>query len=199
MKKAVFRLVLALALVLGLTLSMALPVLAGGGNIGGSKELDPDYEQAEYYVGDRIYYVMTVTNPGPNPITLINIWDVLPDGSYHYFVQDGVPAPLVLGVGEEQKYYISHRIKASDLELVTPPGLDPYYAVKNKFFAQGAEGIPSLEVEELTEVLQRPVPPVGGSGHLVSRLALLVPWIVLAGIMAGAAVFFWSRRAQSRA
>jgi hypothetical protein len=195
MKRAIFHSIMVLVLVLGLTLSMAAPALAQG--ISGSKVLDPDFEQDEYYVGDTIYYVMNVTNPGSDPITLENIWDELPDGSVHYFVEDGEPEPLVLGPGAYAIYTISYTIRAVDVEYIDPPGFDPYYGVRNLFFAQGADGLPSLAVDELTEVLQHP--PVGGTAHPVSRLALLAPWIVLAGIMAGVAVFVWSRRAQARA
>jgi len=198
MKKAVLYSILALVMVLGLTLSMAVPVVAQG--VTGDKEVDPDLKQDEYYVGDTIYYVMTVRNPEGNPdtITLINIWDELPDGSEHYFVQDGVNPPLILQPGGEQKYYISYTIRAVDLEYVDPPVGDPYYGVRNKFFAEYGEGLEldPLMVQELTEVLQR---QVGGTASPVSSLALLAPWIILAGVIAGGAVFVWSRRAQSRA
>ncbi len=41
------------------------------------------------------------------------------------------------------------------------------------------------------------IPPVGGTGYLVNRLALLAPWIALAAVMAGALVFVKRRQAQS--
>lgn len=194
MKKAVFHSIMALVVVLGLTLSMAAPTLAQG--IEGSKDLDPAFELDEYYVGDTIYYVMNVTNPGPEPLTLVNIWDELPDGSVHYFVEDGVDPPVELGVGDYEIYTISYTIRAVDVEYIVPPAADPYYGVINEFFAEGADGLPRLETDEITEVLER---QVGGTASPVSRLALLAPWIVLAGIMAGVAVFVWSRRAQARA
>jgi len=53
--------------------------------------------------------------------------------------------------------------------------------------------------ERHTVTVSTDMPPVGGTAHPISRLALLAPWIVLAGLLAGAAVFVWSRRAQGRA
>ena len=196
MKKAAFYSIMALVVVLGLTISLAMPVMAQG--IAGSKELDPAFEQDEYYVGDTIYYVMNVTNIQDQPVVLVNIWDELPDGSVHYFVEDGVDPPLTLTPGEYEIYTISYTIRAVDVETIVPPGdEDSYDGVTNTFFAQGGDGLPSHESVRITEVLQHP--PVGGTAHPVSRLALLAPWIVLAGIMAGVAVFVWSRRAQARA
>jgi len=40
------------------------------------------------------------------------------------------------------------------------------------------------------------IPPVGGTGHLVNRLVLLAPWLALAAMIAGAAVFARRRLTQ---
>ena len=53
--------------------------------------------------------------------------------------------------------------------------------------------------ERHTVTVSTDMPPVGGTAYPISSLALLAPWIVLAGLIAGAAVFVWSRRAQGRA
>jgi len=42
-----------------------------------------------------------------------------------------------------------------------------------------------------------PPVPVGGTGHLVNRLVLLAPWLALAAVIAGAAVFARRRLTQS--
>lgn len=58
-------------------------------------------------------------------------------------------------------------------------------------------------IEQLTGTpfaLGNPPPtitPVGGTGYLVNRLALLAPWLALAAVIAGAAVFARRRQTQS--
>ena len=131
MKKRVLYLIAALALVLGLVLPMATPVLAA--QISGTKQTVPLLPNI-YYIGDTIDYVMTVSNPGANTRTntLTRIWDTLPDGTVIEFL-----APvdtLVQAPGETATFYASYTVDASHLICLSGPG---YWAVRNTFEAEG--------------------------------------------------------------
>ena len=131
MKKRVLYLIAALALVLGLVLPMATPVLAA--QISGTKQTVPLLPNI-YYIGDTIDYVMTVSNPGANTRTntLTRIWDTLPDGTVIEFL-----APvdtLVQAPGETATFYASYTVDASHLIWLSGPG---YWAVRNTFEAEG--------------------------------------------------------------
>jgi len=196
MKKAVFHSIMALVVVLGLTLSMATPVAAGEVQV--AKDIDP--YTGPYQVGDTIPFVMTVTNPLDNPATntLTRIWDTLPNGTVIEFL--GPSETLVLAPGQSETYAHNYTVAADDLIWLSGPG---YWGVRNRFEVQGEDSDEDLLyglVERSAQVIpDNGPPPVGGTASPVSRLALLVPWIVLAGVLVGAAVFVWSRRAQGRA
>lgn len=199
MKKGVFYSLIALALVLGLILPMAVPVMAHG--ITGYKHRNPD--EAPYAVGETIYYVMTVTNPGTNAAvnTLTRIWDTLPDGTVIEFLYAGSPhgTQLVQNPGDTTTFYASYTVHAADIEWVTPQFGDPYWGVTNTFEAEGLDSdelIVELLVEDIAEVI--PTEPVGGEAFPIGKLSMLAPWIVLgAAIIAGAAVFVRRRRTTS--
>jgi uncharacterized repeat protein (TIGR01451 family) len=200
MKKILLYSVMALALVLGLILPMAVPVMAS--DIEGSKHRDPD--EAPYAVGETIYYVMTVTNPEGNTATntLTRIWDTLPDDTVIEFLYAGSPygTQLVQNPGDTTTFYASYTVRAADFERIDPPGpLDPYWGVRNTFRAEGLVGgeVPKeVLVEDVAEVI--PPEPVGGEAFPVGKLSILAPWIALgAAIIAGAGIFVRRRQARS--
>jgi len=205
MKKAVCHSIMAVVVVLGLTLSMATPVVAQEQKIRVEKHTDLPTDH-EYEVGDTIQYVLNVTNIHTvDTIVLTGVWDTLPDGTVETFVDPSDPGQtLTLTPGESMIYYCSYIVSWDDLEWITPPVGDPYWGVTNRFEAADWPGYPGGEAEEhgwvtVISVVSPPDYPVGGVASPVSRLVLMAPWIVLAGAIIGAAVFVWSRRAQGRA
>jgi len=197
MKKTLFYSVMALALVLGLILPMAVPVMAS--EITGTKDRDPDEEP--YQVGETIHFVMSVTNPESNTATntLTRIWDTLPDGTVIEFL--AANETLVQTPGETANFNASYLVSAADLEWITPPGAEPYWGVRNFFKAEGYDSAVDdvyVSVESNTRVTQLPPPPVGGQAFPVSKLSILVPWIALgAAIIAGAGIFVRRRHVRS--
>jgi uncharacterized repeat protein (TIGR01451 family) len=187
MKKAVFYSFVALALVLGLILPIALPAMASESLP--SKHRVPD--EAPYDVGDTIHYAMSVTNPGTNTATntYTRIWDTLPDGTVIEFL--GVAQTLVLDPGESAAFNASYVVRAVDLEWIVPPVGEPFWGVRNVFQAEGYDSVPEDiddQVEDVAEVIAPP--PVGGEAFPIGKLSILAPWIALgAAIVAGAAVF----------
>lgn len=195
MKKTVLYSVIALALVLGLILPMAVSVMASESLP--SKHREPDEEP--YDVGDTIYYVMNITNPSTNSATntYTRIWDTLPNGAVIEFL--GLAETLVLSPGESAAFNASYFVRAVDLEWIVPPIVEPYWGVRNVFQAEGYDSVPEDiddQVEDVAEVI--PPPPVGGEAFPISKLSVLVPWIALgAAIIAGAAMFVRRRKARS--
>jgi len=149
-------------------------------------------------VGQTVTYTFTITNTGDWPLEDISLIDnVLGD------LTDELPVDLVLAAYDDPGYYHSftytYTIQAEDLPLTNTATVT---AIAEGFDGEtfGLEASPTAVVEDSdTVTVTSEAPPVGGTAHPVSRLALLVPWIVLAGLIAGAAVFVWSRRAQGRA
>jgi uncharacterized repeat protein (TIGR01451 family) len=193
-KNALYSLI-ALALVLGLILPMAVPVMASESSP--SKHREPD--EAPYDVGDTIYYVMNITNPLTNTATntYTRIWDTMPDETVIEFL--GVSQTLVLEPGESATFSASYTVRSVDLELIEPPVAEPYWGVRNVFQAEGLdsseEDIDDL-VEDVAEVTMSE--PVGGEAFPIGKLSMLAPWVILgAAIMAGAAIFVRRRRASS--
>ena len=196
MKKAAFYSTMALVVVLGLTISMAVPVLAG--DIQVSKDIDPN--EGPYEVGEIIHFVMNVTNPSGNTATntLTRIWDTLPDGTVVEFLGPG--GTLIQAPGDSETFGHEYTVAEGDVIWLPGPG---YWVVRNRFEAEGSDSefddVYGLVTRSVEVILDDGPPPVGGAAFPVSRLALLAPWIVLAGVIVGAAVFVWSRRAQARA
>lgn len=194
MKRTLLYSTVALVLVLGLTLTMVMPLMAHG--IGGDKFRSPD--KPFYDVGETIHYVMVVRNPVTNLATnnLTNIWDVLPDDSTHWFVQGGMNPPLIQTPGQNNTYYLDYVVDWHDAEYSASLG---YYIVRNTFQVQGvdSDGLPvGYLVQDVAGV--NPPPPVGGEAFPVSKLSILAPWIALgAAIMAGAAIFVRRRHVRS--
>jgi hypothetical protein len=194
MKRAVFYSLIALVLVLGLILPMAVPVMAS--EIGATKDVDPD--EAPYEDNQTIHYVMTVSNPITNSETntLTNIWDTLPDGSIYYFVEEGVDSPLVQLPGDTETFYLDYVVDCHDIEYDEMLG---YSVVMNQFEAEGydsAEDDVSVLATSKTQV--SPCQPVGGEAFPIGKPSILAPWIVLgAAIMAGAAIFLRRRLARN--
>lgn len=194
MKKTLLYSTIAIALVLGLLLPAALPVMAS--EITATKGRDPD--NAPYEEGETIHYVMTVSNPGNNTATntLVNIWDTLPDGSIHYFVEEGQDPPLVQTPGESANYTIDYVVDCRDMEYDERLG---YWTVLNQFEAEGYDSMTDdvyALVTSRTQVI--PCEPVGGEAFPVGKLSILAPWIVLgAAIIAGATIFIRRRQVQS--
>jgi hypothetical protein len=202
MKKMLLYSGIALVLVLGMTLTMAVSVMAQ--DIEAHKIRDPDQEP--YNVGGTIYYVLNVTNPVSNPFVnnLTRIWDTLPDGTEIDFLYPGSPygnaaggSVLVQNPGDIAIFNITYTVDFDDLVWLPGQG---YWAVINQFEAEGVkENLVPLQAftESITEVIPPP-PPVGGEAFPVNKLCILVPWITLgAAIMAGAAIFVRRRHVRS--
>jgi len=189
----------ALALVLALTLPMALPVTAKPSAITITKATVP--ANAEYYVGDTIQYVMTVTNPANNTAinTVDRIWDTLPDGSVFEFLYDGSPwgnadngKKLIQQPGETATFTYDYTIKASDVKWLPGPGFD---GVVNSFETDGRDSVGDTlraYVERNSRVLQR---TVGGEGFAGNKAAILARWIALAGLLVGGVAMLRRRSA----
>jgi len=132
-KKRVLYSVIVLALVLCVTLPMTAPVMAG--QISGMKQTIPALPNV-HRIGDTIYYGMSVTNPISNTAnnTLTSIWDTLPDGSIHWFVQEGVDPPLVQEPGDTDTFYTQYVVDWNDAEYNGGLG---YWIVRDTFEAEG--------------------------------------------------------------
>ena len=199
MKRRMLYFAAALALVLALTLPMALPVTAKPSAITITKATVP--ANAEYYVGDTIQYVMTVTNPANNTAinTVDRIWDTLPDGSVFEFLYDGSPwgnadngKKLIQQPGETATFTYDYTIKASDVKWLPGPGFD---GVVNSFETDGRDSVGDTlraYVERNSRVLQR---TVGGEGFAGNKAAILARWIALAGLLVGGVAMLRRRSA----
>lgn len=187
MKKTLLYSVIGLALVLGLILPMAVPVMAS--QIMVTKDLDPDH--SPYDVGDTIYYVMSVTNPSTNTATntLTRIWDTLPNGTVIEFL--GASETLVQTPGDVDYFYAEYVADWDDAD---------YGIVTDTFEAEGYDSLGDDVygfAEKGTEVTE-PAPPVGGEAFPIGKLSVLAPWIALgAAIVAGAAIFVRRRQVRS--
>ncbi len=102
MKKGILYCTIAAALVLSLILPTAVPAMAS--EISAKQERDPD--ESPYYVGDTIHYAMTVSNPVTFPwiMELTSVWATLPDGSVHWFIQEGADPPLAKEQGDNATF-----------------------------------------------------------------------------------------------
>jgi uncharacterized repeat protein (TIGR01451 family) len=193
MKKILLYSGIALVLVLGLILPMAVPVMAQA--IEGHKTRDPDDEP--YNVGETIHYVMNVSNPVTNSATnnLTRIWDTLPDGTEIDFL--AANATLVQNPGDSATFNITYVVDAHDAEWITSAAV-PYWGVRNTFQAEGIDSYfvdLAVLTEDIAEVI---LPPVGGEAFPINKLSILVPWIALgAAIIAGAAIFVRRRHVRS--
>ena len=158
-------------------------------------EVSIEASEEEVASGASVTLTITEENTGEEDLTnpYVQIWKngilfttlVAPPDS------GDVADPGVLNVGEEWTWTIDSGPLTSTTTFVALGfGTDP--ADLEVSYDEGFEG-------ERAEVTIQVDPLVGGVASPVSRLALLVPWIVLAGLIAGAAVFVWSRRAQGRA
>jgi len=143
-------------------------------------------------VDDEVEYTFTITNTGDWPLENIT----LVDDELGDLTAELTPGLILAPHGEEGDSYTftyEYTIQAGDLPLTNEATV---WGTAQDFDPDIDGAV--VEHSHDAEVEAKP-PPVGGTAHPVSRLALLVPWIVLAGLIAGAAVFVWSRRAQSRA
>ena len=93
-----------------------------------------------YYVGDTIHYTMTVNNPVGNTEvvnTLTNIYDLLPNGTTHYFVGgDSVVPQLVQNPGDTETYTLDYVV--AEVDLITIPQTSRI-GVQNLFHADGTD------------------------------------------------------------
>jgi len=155
MKRTVWYSLMALALVLGLTLSISTPVMATG--ISVAKDTDPG-DPDMYYVGDTINYILTVKNLDVHePLTLTRIWDTFPDGTVEEFIDQG--ETLVLEPGQEQEFTASYIVSADDIEEITPPVGDPYWGVRNAFEAEARpdpdeDPVASGRVQKISRIIR---------------------------------------------
>ena len=203
MKKILLYSGIALVLVLGLILPMAVPVMAQHG-VSANKYREPDDEP--YDVGETIYYVLNVSNPGGTYVNnLTRIWDTLPDGTVIEFLYPGSPygnanngSSLVQNPGESDTFNITYIVDAHDSEWIVPGVDPPYWGVRNTFQAEGIDSgfVPLVAfTEDIAEVI---LPPVGGEAFPVNKLSIMAPWIALgAAIIAGAGIFVRRRHVRS--
>ncbi|MDH4367176.1 MAG: hypothetical protein OEV57_03450 [Dehalococcoidia bacterium] len=131
------RVFLPILMILAMVMSLfgtALPALASQITI--TKDVTDPFAPNFYYVGDTIYYEMTVENPSGNSAnnTLVEIWDTLPDGTVVYFIQEGIDPPLVQEPGDVEYFYITYEVDAADIIWIPALG---GWGVKNKFEARG--------------------------------------------------------------
>jgi uncharacterized repeat protein (TIGR01451 family) len=193
MKKTLLFSVIALALVLGLILPMAVPVIAS--EITGTKGRNPD--ESPYEVGDTIHFVMSVTNPGNNTNTnyLTRIWDTLPSGTVIEFL--GANQTLTQIPGATANYTANYSVRAQDIIWIA--ALNDY-GVRNRFEAEGYDSAADdvyVLVTSNTRITEAP-PAVGGDAFPIGKLSILAPWIALgAAIVAGAAIFVRRRQVRS--
>ena len=154
-----------------------------------SIELEKTATPSVAQVGQIVTYEFTITNTGDWPLVIISlIDDELGD----------LPVALVLGPGAAAGVTHPYTIQDGDLPLTNTATVTAIAeGFDQELFGPGAS--PTAMVEDTASAMVTALHPVGGTASPVSRLALLVPWIVLAGLIAGAAVFVWSRRAQGRA
>jgi len=190
MKKTLLHSIIGLTLVLVLILPMAVPVMAS--EITGTKDRNPD--DAPYYIGETIYFVMSVTNPGNNTATntLTRIWDTLPNGTVIEFLA----ANLTQAPGATANFTADYMVDWDDAYYHAGLG---YWVVTNTFEAEGIDSARDpvyARVQSTREVI--PPEPVGGEAFPIGRLSILAPWIALgAAIIAGAAIFARRRQARS--
>jgi len=130
MKKRMLYAVVVLALVLGLALPMAAPVMAS--EIQLAKNTIPLLPNA-YYLSDTIYYVLNVTNPIGNPATnyIDEVWDELPDGSKVTLDTNVTQAP-----GEWNAYYYNYTVAEADLQWI-----GNRWRVQNILHADGTDSL----------------------------------------------------------
>jgi uncharacterized repeat protein (TIGR01451 family) len=198
MKKTLLYSTIALALVLGLFLPMA--VMAS--EITVTKNRDPD--DSPYEVGETIHYVMSVTNPGNNTATntLTRIWDTLPNGTVIEFLYPGSPygnaaggSELVQSPGDSANFTVDYMVRARDIVWIDALG---DYGVRNRFEAEGSDSGADAVYGLTTSSARVNQPPVGGEAFPVGKLSLLAPWIALgAAVIAGAGIFIRRRQVQS--
>lgn len=191
MRRTLLYSIMGLMLVLGLILPMAVPAIAS--EITVIKDLDPD--ESPYYEGETIHFVMTVINPEGNLATntLDNIWDTLPNGSIHYFIERGVDSPLVQLPGDNATFYLDYEVDCDDIYWNERVG---NWTVTNEFEVEGFDSL-SDDVYGVTtrSPVVIPCELVGGEAFAVGRLSVLAPWIALgAAIVAGAAILVRRRR-----
>jgi large repetitive protein len=175
MNKAVLHSVIVLALLLAVTFTFATPISAS--EISASKQTDP--ADVIYYVGDTIYYQMTVTNPVGNSATntLTRIWDTLPNGTVIEFLYPGSPhgETLVQAPGESHNFTAQYVVAEADIEWIIPPNPanDPYWGVINTFQCTGYDSADD-NVSALTQRNSRVIRPdtevaIGASSLVVAE------------------------------
>ncbi|MFO7773192.1 MAG: hypothetical protein R6V59_04550, partial [Dehalococcoidia bacterium] len=146
MKKGILHTMMALAMVLCLTIALTPPASASA--IMLTKDVTLPLQPNIYYVGDIIYYEMTVQNPVGNNATntLTRIWDTLPDGTVIEFLYEGSPwgnaengTRLVQAPGESHNFTAEYIVAEDDIEWLVPanPAKPPYWGLKNIFEALG--------------------------------------------------------------
>jgi uncharacterized repeat protein (TIGR01451 family) len=141
MKKRI-RMLLPILVILAMLVSMfgvATPVMAS--MILVTKDVTDPFVVNIYYVGDTIYYHMTVENPGNNTQTntLTRIWDTMPNGTVIEFLNTTAHETLVQAPGDVKDCFTTYVVNASDIQWIVPtdPNVASYWGVKNRFEAEG--------------------------------------------------------------
>jgi hypothetical protein len=145
MKKRI-RIFLPVLVTLAMVISVvSMTIPASAAQITATKDVTDPFAVNIYYLGDTIYYHMTVENPPLNAQnnTVIEVRDILPSGAVHYFIQNGIDPPLVQEPGDVEDFYISYNVSEGDIVWIIPinPQIAPYWGVKNTFIALGYDSL----------------------------------------------------------
>lgn len=166
MKKALFPLI-AMALVLGLAVTLVAPVSAT--ILGQLEILKLDVN------GDKLYGATFVISP--DPTDWVGDLTVVDNGMNDDDPQDGVLLVTGCRISDTQEYTVT--------ETVAPPG---YQAAP----PQSGIKIPSEEKVTLTFVDK--TTEVGGEVHPINKIGVFAPWLGLALLLIGGITWFRLRR-----
>jgi hypothetical protein len=206
MKKTLLYSVIGLALVLGLILPMAVPVMA---QTASSLIMTLSVNPTNTTSTGTLYYEVTLVNtsvPGANAANVTVSFD--PPGPTGAAGAYGTPVVLdtnrVIAVGEtvvynatggggaEARPALAVNLGAIPLNygvtvVYAQSEFDGLYIYSPPYTAQDSKNIPAT--------VTWPPPPVGGETFPIGKLSILAPWIALgAAIVAGAAIFTRRRR-----
>ena len=143
------------------------------------------------YVDDTITYVFEVENT--SSVDLINVTLTDDTGICDAALLRGADKvgnnDNILEPGEVWAYTCSHVVSADDD--------DPLI---NKAIARGmdAQSVWAEDDDDASVDILTGPPPVGGEAYPVNKLAILVPWITLAALLAGSISWFALRRREAR-
>jgi len=175
MKKTAITVVLALVLV---------PLSAA--TIEGTKDVAPA-DPNQYAVGDTIHYVMTITNPSLSYDMIVDVWDVLPDGSTQILDDD-----VTIGPGITKHYELYYVVKEGDVQIDNGNRIVINTVHAEGYEDDGYETEVIVAVEKSSDIIDV---PVGGEAFAVSKFNTLVHWAGLVTfLLLSMALFTLKRR-----